>query len=195
MPTLVLDDFLGDIKIELQLSHKENVDVKNAEMVNEVFSKMKSQEKQIRLLKGVNEDIDAKLHKMRKNGQKEISAWERQSEELLGMNQSQEKEIEDLKFKLKRAEDALDEQMEKNEDLQEGEEDPIKDVMNDIINQVDEKEWKRVKSHNERLIRFHHRDTKKIENMKEDWEVATQKIGQDNSELHNEIKSLRAKLR
>ena len=195
MPTLVLDDFLGDIKIELQLSHKENVDVKNAEMVNEVFSKMKSQEKQIRLLKGVNEDIDAKLHKMRKNGQKEISAWQRQGEELLGMNQSQEKEIEDLKFKLKRAEDALDEQMEKNEDLQEGEEDPIKDVMNDIINQVDEKEWKRVKSHNERLIRFHHRDTKKIEDMKGDWEVATQKIGQENSELHNEIKGLRAKLR
>ena len=149
MPSLVLDDFLGDIKIELQLSHKENVDVKNAKMVNEVFSKMKSQEK----------------------------------------------EIKDLKFKLKRAEDALDEQMEKNEDLQEGKEDPIKDVMNDIINQVEEKEWKRVKSHNERLIRFHHRDTKKLKNMKEDWEFATQKIGQENSELHNEIKGLRAKLR
>tara|TARA_R110002020_G_C15825467_1_gene733613 strand:- start:25 stop:504 length:480 start_codon:yes stop_codon:yes gene_type:complete len=152
MPSLVLDDFLGDIKIELQLSHKENVDVKNAEMVNEVFSKMKSQEKQIKLLKGVNEKHLERINTLEKSRS--------------GIHQNKLlKEIEDLKFKLKRAEDALDEQMEKNEDLQEGKEDPIKDVMNDIINQVEEKEWKRVKSHNQRLIRFHHRDTKKIEKM------------------------------
>jgi len=87
--------------------------------------------------------------------------------------------------------------LDENEKLKEeiDKEDHIKDVMNDIINQVEEKEWKRVKSHNERLIRFHHRDTKKLKNMKEDWDVATEKIGQENSELHNEIKGLRAKLR
>jgi len=87
--------------------------------------------------------------------------------------------------------------LDENEKLKEeiDKEDHIKDVMNDIINQVDGKEWKRVKSHNERLIRFHHRDTNKLKNMKEDWDVATEKIGQENSELHNEIKGLRAKLR
>lgn len=127
--------------------------------------------------------------------------------------QDLKKEIKKLKKENESLKEERDEQMEKNEDLrwwvkkilskmaaaayrkQKGKEDPIKDVMNDIINQVEEKEWKSVKSHNERLIRFHHRDTKKLKNMKEDWEVATGKIGQENSELHNEIKGLRAKLR
>ena len=38
-------------------------------------------------------------------------------------------------------------------------------------------------------------EKKKVETMKNDWEVATQKIGKENSDLHNEIKRLKKEMR
>ena len=91
-----------------------------------------------------------------------------------------QKEIKELIFNLKRAEDALDEQMEKNEDLEEE-------------NESLKKEIKKITSHRDRLLRFHKRDTKKIKDMKEDWEVATEKIANENADLREQIKKLKKK--
>jgi hypothetical protein len=151
MPSIILHDFFGDTKIELQLAHKSSVDDKNLDMINKVFG-------EIVKLKKENE-------------------------------------------KLKKAKPTTD---------------PIKDCMNDIINQVETREWKRVNDHRERVVKKMKNQSQKIENwktatreaedrldeqmllnenMKDDWVVATEKIGQENSDLHNEIKRLKDELR
>lgn len=130
MPSIILDDFLGDTKIELQLAHKSSVDDKNLDMIHKVFG-------EIVKLKEENE-------------------------------------------KLKKAEPTTD---------------PIKDCMNDIINQVETREWKRVNDHRERVVKKMKNQSQKIENMKDDWSVATEKIGQENSDLHNEIKRLKNEIK
>jgi hypothetical protein len=92
----------------------------------------------------------------------------------------------------------------------------ILETMNDIINQVETREWKRVNDHRERVVKKMKNQSQKIENwktatgeaedrldeqmllnenMKDDWVVATEKIGQENSDLHNEIKRLKDELR
>ena len=126
MPSIILDDFFGDTKIELQLAHKPSVDEKNLNMIHKVFGE---------------------IVKLKKENQK-----------------------------LKEAEPTTD---------------PIKDCMNDIINQVETREWKRVNDHRERVVKKMKNQSQKIENMKDDWAVATEKIGQENSDLHNEIKRLK----
>jgi len=180
MPSLILDDFFGDIKIELQLSHIKDVDVKNSDMVNQVFCKMKSMEEKIKILTGVNEKHLEKINTLEKSRS--------------GIHQNKLlKEIEDLKFNLKRAEDSLDDQMEKNEDLEEeikklkkhyeetmskdhgwgnalmAEAYEGKDLQNEALTEENEslkKEIKKVTSHRDRLLRFHKRDTKKIKDLK-----------------------------
>mgnify|MGYP002623512256 CR=1 FL=1 len=126
MPSIILDDFFGDTKIELQLAHKASVDEKNLDMINRVFGEI------------------VKLKKENK--------------------------------KLKEAEPTSD---------------PIKDCMNDIINQVESREWRRVNEHRDRMMKKWKKEKAKVEDMKDDWEVATEKIGQENSDLHNEIKRLK----
>ena len=151
MPSIILDDFFGDTKIELQLAHKSSVDDKNLDMINKVF---------------------CEIVKLKKENEK-----------------------------LKKAKPTTD---------------PIKDCMNDIINQVETREWKRVNDHRERVVKKMKNQSQKIENwktatgeaedrldeqmllnenMKDDWAVATEKIGQENSDLHNEIKRLKDELR
>ena len=71
----------------------------------------------------------------------------------------------------------------------------IVDTMNDIINRVDAREWNRVNEHRFRMTDKFKKEKKKVETMKNDWEVATQKIGKENSDLHNEIKRLKQKHR
>jgi len=88
----------------------------------------------------------------------------------------------------------------------------ILETMNDIINQVETREWNRVNDHRQRVVKKMKNQSQKIEywktatgeaedrldeqmllneNMKDDWVVATEKIGQENSDLHNEIKRLK----
>jgi chromosome segregation ATPase len=67
----------------------------------------------------------------------------------------------------------------------------ILETMNDIINQVDAREWKRVNDHRERVVKKMKNQSQKIENMQDDWYVATHKIAEENSELHKEIKRLK----
>jgi hypothetical protein len=138
MPSIILHDFFGDTKIELQLAHKSSVDDKNLDMINKVFEIVK--------LKKENE-------------------------------------------KLKKAKPTTD---------------PIKDCMNDIINQVETREWKRVNDHRERVVKkMKNQSQKKTYREAEDKdeqmllndEMTTEKIGQENSDLHNEIKRLKDELR
>ena len=67
----------------------------------------------------------------------------------------------------------------------------ILETMNDIINQVDAREWGRVNDHRDRLLKKMKNQSQKIENMQDDWYVATHKIAEENSELHKEIKRLK----
>jgi len=67
----------------------------------------------------------------------------------------------------------------------------ISDCMNDIINQVETREWNRVNEHRDRLVKKMKKQKATIEEMKDDWEVATEKIGQESSDLDNEIKKLK----
>ena len=88
----------------------------------------------------------------------------------------------------------------------------ILETMNDIINQVETREWNRVNDHRERVVKKMKNQSQKIENwktatgeaedrldeqillneeMSENWAVATEKIGQENSDLHNEINRLK----
>jgi flagellar biosynthesis/type III secretory pathway protein FliH len=88
----------------------------------------------------------------------------------------------------------------------------IVETMNDIINQVDAREWRRVNGHRDRMMKKWKREKEKVEywknatgeaedkldeqmkvneEMSENWEVATEKIGKQNSDLHNEIKRLK----
>jgi peptidoglycan hydrolase CwlO-like protein len=71
----------------------------------------------------------------------------------------------------------------------------ILETMNDIINQIDRREWLRVNEHRDRVVKKWKREKAKVEEMKDEWEVATQKIAQENSDLHNEIKRLKDELR
>ena len=66
----------------------------------------------------------------------------------------------------------------------------ILETMNDIINQVETREWKRVNDHRDRLLKKMKNQSQKIENMQDDWYFATHKIAEENSELHKVIKSL-----
>jgi len=110
-----------------------------------------------------------------------------------------QKEIKDLKFNLKRAEDSLDEQMEKNEDLAldlkhlKCKYDAERCARAPRLWRELKQEMKKVTEHRDRLLRFHHRDTKKLKNMKEDWEVATEKIANENADLREQIKKLKKK--
>ena len=121
MPSLILDDFLGDIKIELQLSGIKDVDVKNSEMVEELFKNMVT-----------------------------LPCGGCQAEALMVERDEALDNVEDLK-----------------------------------------KEIKKITSHRDRLLRFHKRDTKQIKDMKEDWEVATEKIANENADLREQIKKLK----
>tara|TARA_Y100001973_G_scaffold105213_2_gene177585 strand:- start:326 stop:928 length:603 start_codon:yes stop_codon:yes gene_type:complete len=67
----------------------------------------------------------------------------------------------------------------------------ILETMNDIINRVDAREWRRVNEWGQRSVKRYKREKAKNESMKDDWQVATEKIAQENSELHNEIKRLK----
>lgn len=94
------------------------------------------------------------------------------------------------------------------------------DTMNDILNKVETREWRRVTEQRDRILRHKKRLAKQVDywktatgeaedrlddQMKEneemhgalqtDWAVATEKIGQENSDLHNEIKRLKDRLR
>ena len=71
----------------------------------------------------------------------------------------------------------------------------ILETMNDIINQVETREWNRINGHRDRLLKKMRKQTKVIEEMSENWEVATEKIGQENSDLHNEIKRLKDQIK
>jgi chromosome segregation ATPase len=92
----------------------------------------------------------------------------------------------------------------------------ILDTMNDIINQVETREWNRLNEHRDRVVKKWKKEKEKVEywknatgeaedkldeqmkvneEMSENWEVATEKIGQENSDLHNEIKKLKDELR
>ena len=151
MPSIILDDFLNDIKIELQLAHKSSVDDKNLDMIHKVFG-------QIKKLKKERDFFESEFHKTLEHQANDCEEYEKQ--------------IENLK-----------------------KEDPIKDCMNDIINQVDRREWLRVNEHRDRLVKKWKREKAKVEEMKGDWEVATEKIAQENSDLHNQIKKLKDELR
>lgn len=67
------------------------------------------------------------------------------------------------------------------------------ETMNDILNQVETREWKRVTQQRDVLLRRNKRQSKQIQSMEDDWAVATEKLGQENSDLHNEIKRLKSK--
>ena len=71
----------------------------------------------------------------------------------------------------------------------------VSQCMNDILNQVESREWKRVTQQRDVLLRRNKRQSKQIKSMEDDWQVATEKIGQENSDLHNEIKKLKDELR
>jgi chromosome segregation ATPase len=92
----------------------------------------------------------------------------------------------------------------------------ISECMNDIINQVETREWNRVNGHRDRLVKKMKKQNEKVEywknstgeaedkldeqmkvneEMSENWEIATEKIGQENSDLHNEIKRLKEQIK
>ena len=71
----------------------------------------------------------------------------------------------------------------------------ILETMNDIINRVDAREWKRVNEHRHRIAKRYKRDKEKLKNMEDDWQVATEKIAQENSDLHHDIKCLKVRHR
>ncbi len=145
MPSLILDDFFGDIKIELQLSGIKDIDVKNSDMVNQVFCKMKSMEEKIK---------------------KYEKKWK-----MFNVEQH----IDIVKLEARYGSENVRNSLEENESLK--------------------KEIKKVTSHRDRLLRFHKRDTKKIEDMKEDWEVATEKIANENADMRNQIKVLKKEIK
>lgn len=66
----------------------------------------------------------------------------------------------------------------------------ISECMNDIINQVETREWNRMNEHRDRLVKKMKKQKATIEEMKDDWEVATEKIAQENCDLHKEVKAL-----
>jgi hypothetical protein len=150
MPSIILDDFLNDIKIELQLAHKSSVDDKNLVMIHKVFGEIKK-------LKKERDFFECEFHKTLEHQADDCEQYENQ--------------IENLK-----------------------KEDPIQDCMNDIINQVEARGWRDLNGHRDRLLKKYTKQTKVIEEMKDDWAVATEKIGQENSDLHNEIKRLKKML-
>jgi len=67
----------------------------------------------------------------------------------------------------------------------------VLETMNDILNQVETREWKRVTQQRDVLLRRNKRQSKQIQSMEDDWAVATEKLGQENSDLHNEIKRMK----
>ncbi len=147
MPSLILDDFFGDIKIELQLSHIKDVDVKNSDMVNQVFRKMKSMEEKIKKLTNERDFFNQEFHKN----------LEHQA---------------DLEQEIKKLKKHYEETMSKDHgwgnalmaEAYEG-----KDLQNEALTEENEslkKEIKKVTSHRDRLLRFHKRDTKKIKDLK-----------------------------
>tara|TARA_R100000231_G_scaffold84443_1_gene64247 strand:+ start:658 stop:1242 length:585 start_codon:yes stop_codon:yes gene_type:complete len=71
----------------------------------------------------------------------------------------------------------------------------VSQCMNDILNKVETREWKRVTQQRDVLLRRNKRQSKQIQSMEDDWAVATEKLGQENSDLHNEIKRLKDELR
>ena len=71
----------------------------------------------------------------------------------------------------------------------------ILETMNDIIDKIDRREWLRVNEHRDRLVKKMRKQSQKIEEMKDDWEIATEKIAQDCSRGHNEIKRLKDEIR
>jgi len=71
----------------------------------------------------------------------------------------------------------------------------VPECMNDIINQVETREWNRVNEHRDRLVKKMKKEKTKVKEMKDDWEIATEKIAQENSDLHNEIKKLKNEMK
>lgn len=67
----------------------------------------------------------------------------------------------------------------------------ILETMNDILNQVETREWNNLTQHRDRILKKWTKSKAKIEEMKDDWEAATHKIAQENSDLRNEIKRLK----
>lgn len=158
MPSIILDDFLNDIKIELQLAHKSSVDDKNLDMIHKVFG-------QIKKLKKENE----KHKKFRKDLYEVCNIDERHTDEYII---SAFRDIEES-------------------DEYEPHPKVVVDTMNDIINQVEARGWRDLNGHRNRLLKKYTKQTKVIEEMQDDWEVATEKIAQENSDLDNEIKRLK----
>lgn len=154
MPSIILDDFFGDTKIELQLAHKASVDDKNLDMIDKVFWEIKKLKKENEKLKKERDFFECEFHKTLEHQANDCEQYEKQ--------------VENLK-----------------------KEDPIHDCLNDIINQVETREWNRVNEHRDRLVKKMRKQSEKVKSMKDDWEVATQKIAQQNSDLHNEIKRLK----
>jgi len=92
----------------------------------------------------------------------------------------------------------------------------VSECMNDIINQVETREWNRVNEHRDRLVKKMKKQNEKIqywknttgeaedkldeqmkvnEEMSENWEVATEKIAQESSDLDNENKKLKNQIK
>jgi len=92
----------------------------------------------------------------------------------------------------------------------------VSECMNDIINQVEIREWNRVNEHRDRLVKKMKKQNEKIqywknttgeaedkldeqmkvnEEMSENWEVATEKIAQESSDLDNENKKLKNEIK
>ena len=67
----------------------------------------------------------------------------------------------------------------------------ISECMNDIINRVETREWNRVNEHRDRLVKKMKKEKTKVKEMKDDWEIATEKIAQESSDLDNENKKLK----
>jgi hypothetical protein len=179
MPSIILDDFFGDTKIELQLAHKSSVDDKNLHMIHKVFGEIVKLKDEIKKHKKFRQDL-----------YEVCNIDERHTDEYII---SVFRDIEES-------------------DEYQPHPKVVVDIMNDIINQVETREWKRVNDHRERVVKKMKNQSQKIENwktatgeaedrldeqmllnenMKDDWAVATEKIGQENSDLHNEIKRLK----
>jgi len=70
----------------------------------------------------------------------------------------------------------------------------VPNCLNDIIAKVEQRDYRNKQDQIARLIRHNKNLRKKASKTTDDWAVATEKIGQENSDLHNEIKRLKQML-
>ena len=120
MPSLILDDFFGDIKIELQLAHIADVDVKNSEMVNQVFCKMKSMEKEIKKLKNERDFFNQEVHKTLEHQadcETEIKKITSHRDRLLRFHKRNTKKIKEMEIEIKNWKITIEKKSNENTDL------------------------------------------------------------------------------